>query len=287
MQLHPRESFVITRQLANHTDSANYYVRAVVRNAKTDALLDTVDLTDKGSYRFSKSWLVPADVSGQGLWISILVSVYTDSGYTTKSPNHGDEMETYLVQDRFNPNLGGFGGGSDIDYKRIKKIIDESLGTIEKPEGVELGGITSDVKSSIRAIKEAEMTLSKKIDTIKMPKCEHKEIMRAVESIEMPEMPEIPEFDYPLILNAMQEHISGLSDSLTGMINKLSSLTVVQKNELVSLIKETMDKNTSRFNKIEQMKKLLADEMTGGEDMLMGKKESMIDPRISKLMMKK
>lgn len=136
MQLNPRESFTIVRQIEDHTDSATYYVRAVIRNAKTDALIETINLTDRGSLRFSESWLVPADGSGQGFWVSILTSVYTDSGYTTKSENYGDKMETYLVQDRVNVNLGGIGGGgSDIDYKRIQKMIDEAL-IAHKPDTV-------------------------------------------------------------------------------------------------------------------------------------------------------
>lgn len=294
VQLHPKESFSIVRQISDHTDIATYYVRAVVRNAKTDALLETVDLTDRGSQRFSKSWLVPADVSGQGLWISILTSVYTDSGYTTKSPNYGDEMETYLVQARqiFNPNYP-IPVGADIDYKRIKKIIDESLGTIEKPEGVELGGITSDIKSAIQAIKETENVLGRKIEAIKMPKCEHKEMMKAIDNIEMPIMPEIPEFDYSLILNAIQEYANRLPDKILETLDKaianLYSFTVSQKEELSSLIKETMNKNTSRFNKIEQMKKLLEDEMSGGTDMFSSPKEKKmeIDPRITKIMKNK
>lgn len=132
MQLNPRETFTIVRQIEDHTDQATYYVRAVIRNAKTDAIIQVdgnnyVNLTDQGSQRFTKNWLVPADASGQGFYISILTSVYTDSGYTTKSENYGDKIETYLVQDRVNANLGGLGGGggSDIDYKKIRKIVDE------------------------------------------------------------------------------------------------------------------------------------------------------------------
>ncbi len=54
MQLNPHEQFTIVRQIEDHTDSSTYYVRAVVRNAKPDALLATVNLTDQGSRRFSE-----------------------------------------------------------------------------------------------------------------------------------------------------------------------------------------------------------------------------------------
>src|SRR5947209_2026571 len=107
--LHPQNSFTVVRQIANHLDTDTNYVRAVIRNAYTDAIIDTLDLTDKGSQRFSKNWQVPADPSGQGFYISIVTSVYTDSGYTTKNPNYGDEENTYLVQDRV--PLARHGGG--------------------------------------------------------------------------------------------------------------------------------------------------------------------------------
>lgn len=135
MQLHPQETFTIVRQIEDHTDTNTYYVRAVIRNAKTDAILSTVNLTDRGDRRFAYEYRVPADVSGQGFWIVILTTVYTDAAYTTKSENYGEKMDTYLVQDRYNSNLGGGGGGGpDIDYKKIRKIVHEEVEKVEIPE---------------------------------------------------------------------------------------------------------------------------------------------------------
>lgn len=171
LQLSPKESFTIVRQLEDHTDSSTNYVQAVIRNAKTDALLATVNLTDQGSRRFSKAWQVPADVSGFGFWITILTSVYTDSGYTTKNQNYGDKMDTYLVQDRpvFNPNYPvPTGAGADVDYKRIRKIVNEEIKAIdfppfpeiptpEKPEKIDFSkdfkNLRDEVSSMINGIK--------------------------------------------------------------------------------------------------------------------------------------
>jgi hypothetical protein len=61
LQLEPQQEFVLARGLEDHTDSTTYYVRAVVRNAKTDALISTVNLTDNGNRRFTKAWMTPAD----------------------------------------------------------------------------------------------------------------------------------------------------------------------------------------------------------------------------------
>lgn len=128
IQLQPQKNFAIVRQLPDPSDSNTYYVRAVIRNAETDALIDTINLTDKGERRFIGIWRAIVDKSGQGTLVSIRTAVYTDSGYTTPSDTYSQEIETYLILERFNPNeivraLGPAIGGDDVDYKRIAKIV--------------------------------------------------------------------------------------------------------------------------------------------------------------------
>ena len=126
MQLRPTENFVIARQVDDPYDTATYYVQAKVRNAQDDTLLKTVNLTDNGDQRFRGDYEVPVDGSGLGFYITITTRVYTDSGYTTESENYGVEEREYLVQERYNQNIGGpGGGGSDISYEKIKKIVKE------------------------------------------------------------------------------------------------------------------------------------------------------------------
>jgi hypothetical protein len=154
MQLHPREKYTITRQLANPYITDTFYVRAVIRNAKTDAIIDTLDLDDNTNQRFTKQWLVPADPSGQGFYISIVTSVYTDSGYTTKSELYGDEQYTFLVQERyvFNPN---YPVGQDIDYKRIKKMIDEAVKAVaDKKQNI----VSKNQPIIVEKIKEVDLS---------------------------------------------------------------------------------------------------------------------------------
>lgn len=133
--LQPQSSFPIVRQIANHLDTDTLYVRAVVRNADGD-IIETVDLEDKGEQRFQRRYRVPVDSSGQGAYISIITSVYSDAGYTTKSPNYGDEENTYLVFDRVMPAMRG-GGGATVDMKAIRRIVSEELDKV-KPEPVEV-----------------------------------------------------------------------------------------------------------------------------------------------------
>jgi len=135
--LQPQSSFPIVRQIANHLDTDTLYVRAVVRNADGDTI-DTVDLEDKGGQRFQRRYRVPVDSSGQGAYISIITSVYTDSGYTSKSPNYGDEENTYLVFDRVRGSGGGGSGGGNLDAGTIRRIVAEELAKVEAPEAPEM-----------------------------------------------------------------------------------------------------------------------------------------------------
>lgn len=126
MQLHPTEQFTISRQLADPDDTDTNYVQATVRNAKTDELLKSVALSNKGSQRFTAVYEVPADVSGQGFWITITTLVYTDAAHTVRNMNYNAEQSTYLVQDRPNKLAGG-GHGDDIDYRKLAKVIEKAM----------------------------------------------------------------------------------------------------------------------------------------------------------------
>jgi len=165
--LHPQNSFTVVRQIANHTDAATYYVRAVIRNAYTDAIIETLDLTSRGSQRFSKNWQVSADSSGQGFYVSIVTSVYTDSGYTTKSENYGDEETTYLVQDRL---LASMRGGGGIDAYTVRRIIREELDKEPKPEAFDYERIPKPQEMKDRtdeileAVKRVEAKEPEKVD---------------------------------------------------------------------------------------------------------------------------
>jgi hypothetical protein len=130
MLLRPQRNFTIVRQIANHLDTTTYYVRAVIRDAYTDEILATLNLDDKGGQRFTKNWQVSPDPSGLGREISIVTSVYTDSGYTTKSENYGDEENSHLIEE----NIQRGGGGGGVDYYTLRKIIQEELDKLPKPE---------------------------------------------------------------------------------------------------------------------------------------------------------
>src|SRR3990167_11298322 len=109
--LEPGEYTGISRQLADPNDSTTYYVRAIIRNARTDATIDTVDLDSKGLGRYQAEWHVTSTVPAGGFFISITTYVYTDSGYTTLSTDYSAESNTYLIEPRAK-HFGGGGGAS-------------------------------------------------------------------------------------------------------------------------------------------------------------------------------
>lgn len=128
LTLHPGNSFTVVRQIANHLDTDTNYVRAVIRNAYTDEIITTLDLVDRTGQRFSKNWKIPFDPSGNGFYISIVTSVYSDAGYTAKNANYGDEESTYLIQDRQISR----GGGTGIDARTVRRIFKEEFTALEE-----------------------------------------------------------------------------------------------------------------------------------------------------------
>lgn len=161
--IQPREYFPISRMLPDPNDSATYYLRAVVRNATSGVTLSTVNLLTQGNHIYANSYQAPADSSGRGLFITITTTVYTDSGYTTKSAIHAEESDTFVVYDRFNfaqiiSNIvNSLQTGNDVDYKKIKKIFREVLDAQEKPEPKPVD--LTPVISTLSRIEEAHLSL--------------------------------------------------------------------------------------------------------------------------------
>lgn len=149
MILRPREYFTIVRQLEDPNDTNTYYVRSTIRNARTDAIIDTVDLVDRGGQRFTREWQVPADPSGQGFYISITTSVYTDPSYTTRSTKYGEHSQTYLVDKRHSTSSGGY---VEVDYAKIRKIVAEEAASIERPQEVDLNPVLRELRVIARSI---------------------------------------------------------------------------------------------------------------------------------------
>jgi hypothetical protein len=159
-QINPTEKFTVVRQLDDPYDAGVYYVKAIIRDAVTDALLATLELEDKGNQRFTDIWEAVSDISGLGRWISIETTVYTDAGYTVKSERYGIDTREHLVQQRYNPSISGHGGGgADIDYKKISRLIEEGL----TAKLGKLGDLKTDLQPILTAISSGNESLFRRL----------------------------------------------------------------------------------------------------------------------------
>ena len=180
----PGTTHVVSWTKQNLLDTATYYVRAVIRDKRENTVLDTLDLTDLGSsVRFTYTWDVPQDPTGQGREVEIEITVYEDSGYSNVSAMYGRWTETYLVYD-LKPLGQGFGGGhategaSPIDYsyleRKFREIVAEMLaGVAEKDVPIfektdlteilkEIGGVKKTFGQRMREI----VTLGRKSEKV-------------------------------------------------------------------------------------------------------------------------
>jgi hypothetical protein len=201
IQLQPQETLTIVRVLQDPSDVSTNYVQAVVRNSRTDEIIDTVRLTDRTNRRFTKDWRVPADTSGFGFYVDITTSVYTDSEYTVKSTTYGEENETYLVQDRARQKNGNGGGLArrdirDIVSEELAKIVEELKPKKEKPKDTPppkdyddsfakllkaISKIEKPQKVNLEPIIEGLTNLEIAVNEIEIPKLEIEPVISAVE----------------------------------------------------------------------------------------------------------
>lgn len=161
MEIFPGAQFSIWRKLEDPFDATTYYVLAEVRDMISNAVLATLQLTDQGNRIYSKSWSPPEDMSGSGRWIAVSTRVYTDSGYSSLSEVHKEESREYKIINT-PPSRGpggGMGGAADIDYKKIRKMIEELLESQPKPSS----------PPSLQPILERLAALQRAFDAMEMP----------------------------------------------------------------------------------------------------------------------
>jgi hypothetical protein len=268
MQLAPFEYFTIVRQIEDPLDLVTYYPQAEIRNARTDALLDTVDLESKGDGRYSERWQVPADVSGAGFYVTIISKVYTDSAHTTESDNYGRKEQTFLVRDRHD-NLGGSGG---ISYNDVKEALKKVLSDYKFPVTKE-----TDLRPLLKAIKEVPIRTARQIDIPEVEIPEQKavdftpvlkaiqksseDITKAVANIEIPKY---------------QEHLRVITELIKTLDNKLTKAEIQGALKLLPELNAEIAKLPEYMEKVEQSQQLLRDNLMTVRG-LFGAPESKLD----------
>lgn len=277
MHLIPQRNFTVVRQIADHTDVTTYYVRAVIRNAYTDVILATLDLEDKTGQRFKKDWQVPADSSGEGFFVSIVTSVYTDSGYTTKSSDYGDEENSYLVINTPSSNHtgGGIGMGGGLARRDIRDIVQEELEKFlvkleeMKPEPIDIPKYEMRWEDILKAISKLET----KIGGIKLEgqKIDLGPITKGITEIKK----EIKDIEIPKATD-LEPVMKKISDGFTAIDksdkSKLESVLRSLSGEFSNAAGRHFIKLMGRVNFIPTQKLVFANPEEYGEDER-GKKE--------------
>lgn len=244
MILRPQQTKPIARQIGNHLDSNTYYVQAKVRNSLTDELLATVNLTDKGGQRFTGEWLVAQDQTGLGFDVDITTSVYTDSGYTTKSANYADETNEYRVE-VLQTSFGG-GGGMDIDYKKVREIIKEELEKLSFPatDTSELDKLLRKVLTRVNVLPDTTADYSENFDEIKSK----------IDSQEKPEKVNLE----PIIQSIdrmAQAHAEVLSDTK----NSIESIDLRTTGKTMKELAEKVDEAFNLKKALKELIKMISD----------------------------
>jgi hypothetical protein len=214
-QVQPAQNFDVVYFLGDHTDSTTYYVRAVVYDVRTGDILTTENLTESpnNSRLFANTIQAPPDPIGYGRNIVAIVTVYTDSGYTTKSDVYQELSYNFLVKAE-QLILGGGG----VDHEALKEIFEKALeqflGKLPKPDPTKplpempfprILQALSDVKTAIDNIPKPELDLS--------PILNKMEALRA--AIKM-----IPEPD-PVDLKPMTSAVANLEEAVNTAIDEL------------------------------------------------------------------
>jgi len=235
--LRPSESFGIVWLVSDPADTTAYYVQAKIYNSRTNVLLSTVNLTNSGGGRYQNTWSVPGDSSGQGFYVDIKLNVYTDSGYTVPSSNYAQENRVYLVQERLNANrMGGGGGGVDIDYKKISKIIDDAVGKISIPN---YDSKLKEIYDCIELVKEHAVEMEKTMydgSEMKGMMGEHKSLVQKISSA-LEEVKQMQDTSQEQVLMG----IHNLTDSVGSVESAVSAIPLDQITAKVSNVVQSLE----------------------------------------------
>src|SRR4026208_1780199 len=96
----PGENFTVVFFVRNHTDAATYSIQAKLYALDTQELLTTVPLSQSpiNSRLFYATVNAPGDQAGYGRDIVSIATVYTDSGFSSKSSDYEEQEQYFLVK---------------------------------------------------------------------------------------------------------------------------------------------------------------------------------------------
>lgn len=239
MQIDPQYPLPLVYQLSDPNDTGTYYVRSVVRNSLSGATLNSINLTNGGSGRFTGTFTSPQDQTGQGFHIDVTTTVYTDSGYTTPSDVYQKENMKYLVK-RVGTVFGG-GGGVDIDYEKIARIV-QAIIDKKKFDGkaVDFKPVLEKIASVHKAVKAIEIP-----EIPEAEKVELAPVMQAIETVKTELLGAVAGIDIPEPKEVDFAPVMAAFEALATQVESIRSLSGEQKTELVTTLKTIVEEMKS------------------------------------------
>lgn len=252
-QLIPSQPYTLSYYLTDPSDSNTYYVRAVVYDAITGAVLDTQNLTQQttNSHLFSKVAQAPGDSSGHGRRIVVVATAYTDTGYTVKADTYREQSENYIV---IKAGAGlSLGGGGGVDYRIIQEIVqtenEKFVGSFkllfEILKGVSIAISKIPVDSvELEPVTEILSKVSKEISQIPKKLVDILPIVelvnQAIQAINEKEITKKTDIQ-PLI-----DHLTELKDSMSLNHTESKDLLGLHMNDLQTIIPSLLKENISK-----------------------------------------
>lgn len=226
MQVEPLVSIPLLYQTVDPSDSTVYYVRAVVRDTSLGTTLDTKNLASQGSGRYTSTYLAPQDGSGRGRHIDITITVYTDSGYSVLSDAYQRRVDKYLVRSTA-ASFGSTGGGNggDVNYDKIKKMIEDAL---------------SDIRAALIS-NDDNKDLHKKIDAIS---AKFAPILSSVKAIVIPKPQKV---DLTPVIDALEQHSLDIHQKIED-----KPVTKIEPTDLTP-VSEKMDETSAKVDKVTEL----------------------------------
>lgn len=244
----PGEPFDIYYFLRNPTDTATYYVQAVVYDVRTGEVLFTAPLTGMASnpHLFAAIAQAPADSSGIGRNILAVASVYLDAAFTSKSTDYEEQEQAFLVKASLGFPTGGaidFTGLADGIEERIAKTLKKALQSIEReePAPTDLSGVFG----ALGAIQREINRIPKDCYDDTELKAHVSGVKDAVANIPQPEK---------VNLGPIQTHLARIAELVGGLQRELSgastSIGVRQQMVLDRMSKQIVDQASAALREL-------------------------------------
>jgi len=231
--------------------STTYYVQSVIRRSDTGATLETVNLDAGTGGRYTGRYLIPnlpADTT-----IDTTITIYTDSGYTTRSQIKAVENREYIIRNERKPAGVVMGNVSGANPFEIRKIIKEELNKLKLPEYKE-----TDLSKVFTKLDTAISKFDKIPQTDLMPL---KDDLRAISVTLSKKIDNIPQPDLKPIQDNIGELASEVSQTRESYNNEKDD-----RNSFVEEIKSLIEKmKTFFFDDVEDLKNEVS---TGKEEII-------------------